>query len=51
LLLINRRLTPAKKAAVFAVALHGIGLENQYVKPVVREFIEDEIARSARAPK
>jgi len=48
LLLINKRLMPVRKAAVLATALHGIGLENVYLKPAVREFVEDEAARSAR---
>ncbi len=48
ILLINKRLMPVRKAAVLATALHGIGLENVYLKPAVREFVEDEAARSAR---
>ena len=50
LLLVNRRLMPAKKASVLALAMNEIGLEEMYLKPVVREFIEDEVARAARAP-
>ncbi len=49
LLLINKRLMPVRKAAVLATALYGIGLDNVYLKPAVREFVEDEAARSARA--
>lgn len=49
LLLINKRLMPARKASVLAAALHGIGLENVYLKPAVREFVEDEAARAMRA--
>jgi hypothetical protein len=49
LLLINKRLMPVRKAAVLATALNGIGLENVYLKPAVREFVEDEAARSLRA--
>jgi hypothetical protein len=48
ILLINKRLMPLRKAAVLATALHGIGLDNVYLKPAVREFVEDEAARSAR---
>jgi hypothetical protein len=51
LLLINRRLLPQRKAAVLATALNEIGLDNLYLKPAVREFIEDEAARSARSPR
>jgi hypothetical protein len=49
LLLINKRLMPVRKAAVLATALNGIGLDNVYLKPAVREFVEDEAARSMRA--
>jgi hypothetical protein len=49
LLLINKRLMPVRKAAVLATALNGIGLENVYLKPAVREFVEDEAARNIRA--
>ena len=48
ILLVNRRLFPAKKASVLAMAMHEIGLEDMYLKPAVREYIEDEIAKSAR---
>ena len=51
ILLINRRLMPTKKAGVFARALHEIGLENVFVKPAVRDFIEDEVARVTRAKR
>ena len=44
ILLINKRLMPNKKAAVFALALHEIGLDDVFIKPAVREFIEDEVA-------
>jgi hypothetical protein len=48
ILLVNRRLFPAKKASVLAMAMHEIGLDNMYLKPAVREYIEDEIAKAAR---
>ncbi len=48
ILLLNRKLTPNKKASVFARALHEIGLDNVFVKPAVRDFIEDEVARAAK---
>ncbi len=48
LLLINRRLMPTRKASVLATALYGIGLDNVYLKPAVREFVEDEAARNLR---
>jgi len=50
-LLINKRLMPNKKASVFALALHEIGLDNVFIKPAVREFIEDEVARMTKAAR
>ncbi len=49
ILLINRRLAPSRKAALLAVAVQEIGLDNVYPKPVVRAYIEDEVAKAARA--
>jgi hypothetical protein len=49
ILLVNRRLFPAKKASVLAMAMHEIGLEDMYLKPAVREYIEDEIAKATRS--
>ncbi len=48
-MLVNRRLLPARKAVVLALALQEIGLDAVFIKPAVREFIEDEAARSRRA--
>jgi hypothetical protein len=48
ILLVNRRLFPARKASVLAIAMHEIGLEDMFLKPAVREYIEDEIAKVAR---
>lgn len=47
LLLINRRLMPARKASILAAAMQEIGLDGVFVKPVVRAYIEDEAARAA----
>lgn len=49
LLLVNRRLLPARKASILAVAMQEIGLEQVYVKPAVRAYIEDEVARARTA--
>jgi hypothetical protein len=45
LLLINKRLMPNRKASVLAVGIYSIGLDNVYIKPAVREYIEDEVTR------
>ncbi len=47
MLLVNRRLMPSRKASVLAVALQEIGLENVFLKPALREYIEDEVAKTA----
>lgn len=51
LLLINKRLLPNKRASVLAVAMNEVGLDNTFLKPVLREYIDDEVARAARATK
>ncbi len=50
-LLVNKRLFPRRKSAILAIAMHEIGLDNVYVKPALREYVEDEIARSTKAVK
>jgi len=50
-LLVNKRLFPQRKSAILAIAINEIGLDNMYVKPALREYIEDEIARSTKAAK
>jgi len=50
-LLINKRLLPTRKAAILALALNEIGLDNVFIKPALREYIEDEVARTLRAAK
>ncbi len=51
LLLVNKRLMPGRKAAILAIAMQEIGLDNVYLKPALRAFIEDEVAKAARSPK
>jgi hypothetical protein len=49
ILLINKKLLPNRKAAVLAVAMHELGLDNVFVKPALRAYIEDEVVRAARS--
>ena len=49
LLLLNKRLLPARKAAVLAKALREIGLDSVFLKPAVRAYIEDETAKARKA--
>lgn len=48
LLLVNRRLLPTRKAAVLAAAMREIGLENVFLKPALRAYIDDEAAKTRR---
>jgi hypothetical protein len=45
ILVVNKKLMPNKKAAALAVAMHEVGVEDRFLKPAVREYIEDEVAR------
>ena len=49
LIVINRRLAVAKRASVLAQALAEVGIDEMYLKPAVREYIEDELAKAARS--
>jgi hypothetical protein len=48
LIVINKRLAPARRAPVLAQALAEVGIDEIYLKPVIREYIEDELARAAK---
>ncbi len=45
LIVVNKKIAPARKASILAQGLAEIGIEEMYLKPAVREFIEDELAR------
>jgi hypothetical protein len=51
ILLVNKRLTPGRKASVLALALQEIGLDNVFIKPALRTYIEDEVVRAVRAAR
>ncbi len=48
LIVANKKLPPGKKASVLAQGLAEIGIEDRYLKPAVRDFIEEELARLVR---
>ncbi len=48
IIVVNKRLVVQKRASVLAQALAEVGVEEVYLKPVVRQFIEDELARASR---
>ncbi len=47
LLLVNRKLQLSKKISILARGLNDIGLEDLFVKPALRHYIEDEVAKTA----
>jgi hypothetical protein len=51
ILLINKRLMPTRRASVLAVALQEIGMEQVFLKPAVRAFIEDETVKAQRTAR
>jgi len=48
LIVINKRLALVRRAAVLAQGLAEVGIDEVYLKPVVREYIEDELARVSK---
>jgi murein endopeptidase len=48
LVLINRRLMPTRKASLLALALQNMGLETIFLKPAIRQYIEDEAVKAER---
>ncbi len=46
LIVINKRFPLEKRVAVLARALGEIGIDGVFMKPAVREFIEEEMTRS-----
>ena len=49
ILLVNKKLMPNRKASVLASAMQEIGMENIFLKPALRAYIEDEAAKAQRA--
>jgi hypothetical protein len=48
-ILLNRRHDIARRINVIARSLHRIGLGDVFVKPALRELIDDEVARAGTA--
>ena len=48
ILVVNKRLHDARKASSLAQALAEYGIETTYIKPNLREYIEDEVAKFAK---
>ncbi len=49
LIVINKRLMPARRASVLAKGLAEVGIDEVYLKPAVRQYIEDELAKAAKS--
>jgi hypothetical protein len=45
MLVVNKRLHDARKASSLAQALAEYGIETTFIKPVLREYIDDERAK------
>ena len=46
IIVVNKKLNPGRKASVIALGLGELGLENVYIKPAIRLFIEDELVKA-----
>jgi hypothetical protein len=49
LIVVNKRLSPSRRAPVLAQGLAEVGIDELYLKPAIREYIEDELARAAKS--
>ena len=49
LIVVNKKLGLPRRASILAQGLAEIGIDELYLKPAVREFIEDELVRAAKA--
>jgi hypothetical protein len=46
IIVVNKKLNPNRKASVLSQAFGELGIENIYIKPAIRLFIEDELVRA-----
>ncbi len=46
IIVVNKKLNPSRKASVLSQAFGELGIENVYMKPAIRLFIEDELVRA-----
>lgn len=46
IIVVNKKLSDIKKCSVIAQALGEYGIDNVYMKPIVRTYVEDEIVRA-----
>jgi hypothetical protein len=48
LLVVNKRLADQRKASSLAQGLAEYGIEATFVKPTLRQYIEDEVAKNSK---
>lgn len=49
IIVVNKKLAPIRKCSVIAQALGEYGIDQVYMKPIVRTYVEDEIVRAKAA--
>jgi len=48
LIIVNKKLAPQRKSVILAHGVAEIGIVEEHLKPQIRQFIEDELARSEK---
>jgi hypothetical protein len=46
IIVVNKKLNPNRKGSVISQAFGELGIENVYLRPAIRFFIEDEIVKA-----
>jgi hypothetical protein len=46
IIVVNKKLKPNRKASVISQAFGELGIDNVFIKPAIRVFIEDELVRA-----
>ena len=46
IIVVNKKLKPNRKASVISQAFGELGIDNLFIKPAIRVFIEDELVRA-----
>ncbi|RCK75957.1 MAG: hypothetical protein IGBAC_1232 [Ignavibacteriae bacterium] len=48
ILVINKKLFDSRKSSILARGIAEIGIDNLYIKPAIRQYIEDEVAKFSK---
>lgn len=46
IIVVNKKLNPNQKASVISQAFGELGIDNVFIKPAIRVFIEDELVKA-----